>query len=343
MIDWKKNRIYAIGAFLARIIKTQDNYDYIPPPGYNYNIDFPNYSRSTINYSQSTIKKNISTTINNLSNGTRDCRDEDSREKFNYMLEQYQTIINKNSTLNPTKITIDQSVTVGDYKFPNLIIKLRGKTKKTIILGSHLDSRVCFLRLGRKCDSPGANDSASACAVNLECFRYLASLDNFFTYEFHLYTGKEFGLYGSKKMVNLYKKQKHIENIISYLNFDMVGWSKPLENNELDPRIVISSDYSDKDFNTFIYSLVEDYTDLEPVYDRLGYSSDHCSWYKANVPCTFVYESIFDYPYIHTAEDTSEKVSISRCYEFFKLGIHYFLKIDEYEKNKIFATNTPYS
>ena len=195
----------------------------------------------------------IYTTIKEISKETRNAKHPKSMDAFYYMREQYEAIAkasgNPNITINTKPLKNKK------YILPNLIVKIKGKKSfnRSIIIGSHFDSRV-YNNINTM--APGANDSGSSCAVNLECFRTLVNqTNNNYTYEFHLYTGEEWGLKGSKAISSKYLKNK--TNTVSYLNFDMVGWPKFADNK----NIGLTSDYRliNTKLNKLVKILIENY------------------------------------------------------------------------------------
>ena len=273
------------------------------------------------------IKNNIKNTIIEISKSTRNAKHIKSLEAFEWMKQQFINI--KMNSINSKKIQIKE-YKIKNYILPNLIVKIKGDPKfnKSIIIGSHFDSRVYS---DVNIMAPGANDSGSSCAVGLECFRLLSNMsDNKYTYEFHLYTAEEYGLIGSKKITRKYKKNDI--NTVAYLNLDMVGWPKLNKDN----RIGLTSDHklTNNKLNNLIQKLLIKYTKLVPKKRYFFYkASDHSFWNLSGTPAAFPFESFKGtYSQIHTTQDKIENICLDRCFEFFILAITYFKSLDDYSK-----------
>ena len=91
----------------------------------------------------------------------------------------------------------------------NIIITQRGKSPKTIIVGSHYDSVP---------STPGADDNASGCIVNLAVARALSKRKLTHTIEYIFFDAEEHGLVGSSYYASNMK-----ESCIFMVNLDMVG------------------------------------------------------------------------------------------------------------------------
>jgi Zn-dependent M28 family amino/carboxypeptidase len=91
----------------------------------------------------------------------------------------------------------------------NIIGIQRGQTGQTIIVGSHYDS---------VSTTPGADDNASGCAMNLLLARQLASVQLYHTIRYVFFDGEEHGLVGSS-----YYARNMKEHCDFMVNFDMVG------------------------------------------------------------------------------------------------------------------------
>lgn len=91
----------------------------------------------------------------------------------------------------------------------NIIATQRGKSPKTIIVGSHYDSVP---------STPGADDNASGCVVNLAVARALSKRKLTHTIEYIFFDAEEHGLVGSSYYATNMK-----ESCIFMVNLDMVG------------------------------------------------------------------------------------------------------------------------
>ena len=304
-------------------INTTYKENFIPVDIDSLDINLDNY----IAINKGAVMDRIMTTVKEISSKTRNAKQKESILAFNYMFEQFTSI---KKQYNNENIEIIKKK-LKNYVLPSIIVRIKGKqsVNKSIILGSHFDAIVSRIST---VDAPGANDSGTSCAVNLEVFRSLAAKkDNYYTYEFHLYTAEEWGLKGSEAISKEYN-QKNISTI-SYLNFDMVGWPK-LDDKYWNKNIGLTADklWTNKKMNKYVENLINKHTELIPKKRYFGYrSSDHVSWNERGTPAAFSFETDKGvYPFIHTKNDTYDRVCPYRCYEFYKLGVVYFLYMDKH-------------
>ncbi len=121
-------------------------------------------------------------------------------------------------TLEPDGRRIDRKV-----ELKNVIAKLNGTDKnddRIFIVSGHLDSRNSDA-MDSTGFAPGADDDASGVAVVLELARVMSEYKFPSTILFVAFSGEEQGLYGSKHLAGIAKKEKW--NITGVFNNDMVG------------------------------------------------------------------------------------------------------------------------
>ena len=198
--------------------------------------------------------------------------------------------------------TVIQKTTWNGYSIQNIIASHSDQTPQ-IILGAHYDSRILAdqdIESRRNVAVPGANDGASGVAVLLELARTL-SLDDIPTWLVFFDAEDNGGLdgrewiMGSRAFVSKLESHPRAAIIV-----DMVG---------------------DTDLNLYIEgnsnsALV---TEIWGQAAKLGYEQqfiqtakynmmdDHTPFLEAGIPAVDIID--FDYPFWHTASDTSDKVS----------------------------------
>ncbi len=191
----------------------------------------------------------------------------------------------------------------------NIIGKI-GTGNEIIILGAHYDSRIYADQDPNPAKQfepvPGANDGASGVAILLELARILPKPSQkqfwlvFFDAEDNGGINDQEWIYGSRYFVEKLKVQFLPENLpAAAIIVDMVG---------------------DQDLNIYYEanstSVLKE--EIWKIANQLGYSQfipsikhrmldDHTPFLEAGIPAVDIID--FDYPYWHTTEDTSDKVS----------------------------------
>jgi hypothetical protein len=152
-----------------------------------------------------------------LGNITRDIRDKRSQSRATKVIVRIKGY-DRIEEFNNEKDNIDQNVIA---KIPGTDPKLK---HQCVILGGHLDH--LGVRNGYVCN--GADDNASGTAVVMEVARVLSEggFEPKRTLIFCCWTGEELGLIGSKHYVEHPCDGVSIDNVVAYLNADMVGLGK---------------------------------------------------------------------------------------------------------------------
>lgn len=174
---------------------------------------------------------------------------------------------------------------------------LKGETKRTIIVGGHIDSEGP--------EVPGANDNGSGAACVLEIARVLCGTPHHSTILFCLWGGEEEGLRGSEYFVANYPG---LDSVAFMLQLDMVDGKGPLD---IDPdgayqvsapRWFVDAAY-DEFFNHYHHDGLR-YPSAFATLNSAGTGatgSDHASFLARRIPA-IDFTSDIDYP-IHTPLD----------------------------------------
>ncbi|KAI8884580.1 Zn-dependent exopeptidase [Backusella circina FSU 941] len=225
----------------------------------------------------------------------------------------------------------DGHVSVKQFKHSwdqfSIIARFEGSNEElkdeVVIVGAHQDSVNQWLPwFGR---SPGADDDGSGTVTILESFRSL--VENGFKperpVEFHWYSGEEAGLLGSQAVSKAYAEDG--KRVVAMLQNDMTGYI-----GANGPVIGIVTDHVDEKLTEFLQELVDNYAGIPYVRTKCGYAcSDHASWRKLGFPSAFTIESAFDDSnhYIHTTDDTIDKLSFDHMKEFSKVAIGFAIEL----------------
>eukprot|EP01080_Neovahlkampfia_damariscottae_P004289 gene4289-7645_t len=205
------------------------------------------------------------------------------------------------------------------WKQPSVIVTMNGKTKKTVILGGHMDSTAGFFS-----DAPGADDDATGSGSVLEAFRIIAKSDYVptKTIEFHGYAAEELGLLGSLALARYYRSNNR--DIYGMMQLDMTGYNLNSKN-----KIGIVTNGVTKELTEFSRKLVTEYCKIGYEDTTLnGGTSDHAAWILAGYRACFPFEAVVN-PHIHTENDLIEKLDIKNAIEWIKLGISFVIEMSQ--------------
>lgn len=206
---------------------------------------------------------------------------------------------------------------------PSVIARFNGSVNpdEIVILGSHIDSISFPLT-----DAPGADDDGSGTSTSLEVFRVL-SQQGFRpnrTVEFHFYSAEEVGLKGSQLIAEQYFREA--KNVVSMLQLDMLFYRGSMGEDVFG----IITDFTNDTLNELIRQCVDEYA-LIPWQDTsCGYGcSDHASWTEYGYRSAFPFETPFYdiNPFIHSPEDTTDKLDYKHGLEFAKVSLAYLVEM----------------
>ncbi|CAO2658828.1 Nn.00g065510.m01.CDS01 [Neocucurbitaria sp. VM-36] len=219
----------------------------------------------------------------------------------------------------------------------SIIATIPGKSAKTIVVGAHQDSINGEAGGNRTtARAPGADDNGSGSMTILEAFRTLLTNSTIatgqapHTIEFHWYAGEEAGLLGSGNVFRAYAEQNR--DIAAMLNQDMTCYTAGYTSRNMTPKFGIVTDGTDVLLTEFVRRIIGAYTKTEASDTECGYAcSDHTSATRAGYPSAFVFEGEMhgpnDNPYVHTANDTIEKVDFEHTIEHAKLVLGFVVEL----------------
>lgn len=231
----------------------------------------------------------------------------------------------------------------------SVIVKVPGRSNRTVIVGGHLDSVNSRDRLGGR--APGVDDNGSGSFVILDALRVLLSDKDFSpkklqnTIEFHWYAAEEGGLRGSQDIFTQYAAAGR--DVWAMLQQDMVGYTKATLDAGKPESFGLITDFTNADLNEYLTRVIKEvrdqfpslfdsytdntkYTDITYVESQCGYAcSDHGSATRNGFPASFVFEAAFEYrnPWIHTANDTMEHIDPNHVLQHGKLILGYLYEL----------------
>ena len=205
--------------------------------------------------------------------------------------------------------------------YPNVIGEITGliHPDKIFIIGAHIDDIQ---------GTPGADDNASGSVATLLAADILAQYLWDCTVRFALWTGEEQGLNGS----HAYAQRSYTagENIVGYLNLDMIAWNTP----NSAPAIDIY--YSNSVPGSLAFAQL--FSDVVGAYNLnlipglgTGVSgSDHASFWQFGYNSILAIEDKGDFnPYYHGPGDTPAHTDLSYFTDFVKASIATFVHKSE--------------
>ncbi len=199
----------------------------------------------------------------------------------------------------------------------NVIGTLKGKgvnSNRMFIISSHYDSVASktnnWLLDWKRLPAPGANDNASGTSAVIEAARILSQYEFDSTIKFVVFSGEELGLHGSKHYAKLALDNNY--EIAGVFNLDMIAYDP----NVIDIDIITNQDSNwlaeimlsiQKKYN--LYPLV-----LNKIINADMIYSDHSSfWHNGYNSILCIENSNFEspefYPFMHTADDTIDKLN----------------------------------
>jgi hypothetical protein len=198
---------------------------------------------------------------------------------------------------------------------PDVIGELPGlvNPENVFIIGGHIDDVQSV--------PAGADDNASGSVAALIAADIMSQYQWGCTLRFAFWTGEEQGLLGSAAYAqHVYNSG---ENIVGYLNLDMIAWNTPSSA----PTIFLgyrSSVPGSLDLANLFSDVVDSYNiNLQPVIGT-GYdgSSDHTSFLDYGYPSILGIEGDDDFnPYYHTPQDTTAHTDPAYFTDFVKASV----------------------
>lgn len=243
-----------------------------------------------------------------------------------YSKDGYETAIHINKWMQElaktqhdnanNKLTVEYINTNEYYKQPSVIAVLgKDLPGDALVISAHMDTNGG----GRR---PGSDDDGSGSMVVLETAKLLVESNIEFKRPIYFmwYAAEEMGLVGSKIVTREFTKRG--VKIDSVLHFDTIGRRAKSD----DPTLFLLRDNVDQNFTDYISNLITNNVKVPVDYTKCGYAcSDHASWTNAGFTATAAFESSFDdmNPYLHTANDTMEHVSLDNLVNYTKLALAY--------------------
>ncbi|KAI9136900.1 hypothetical protein BKA69DRAFT_1033137 [Paraphysoderma sedebokerense] len=235
---------------------------------------------------------------------------------------------------------IKSNVVVNQFKHswkqPSIVARIEGQGKnreEVVVIGSHLDSIAYDMEESNKQrkpilmpfdQMPGCDDDGSGAVTLIEAFKALMTSNATFSrsVEFHWYAAEEIGLNGSRAIANNYREQGKI--VHSMMQLDMVGYI----NNTAEEHLAINTANSNEDLMNLVKKMVQAYIQL-PVRERFIFmdATDHASFNNSGYRAINMFEDVRYNPFMHTVNDTMDKISFTHMLQFAKLAVAYVVEL----------------
>lgn len=213
-------------------------------------------------------------------------------------------------------------VSTGNYIQPSVVAKIGNSNEAGVVVGAHMDTLSSVFE-----NKPGADDDGTGSATVLELARTLLSSGMHFEKPIYLiwYAAEEMGLIGSQHVVADFKA-KNIP-VAAVMQLDMTGYA-----HQNSPTMWLMDDFVNKDLSAYLETLINTYVKQPVGHSKCGYAcSDHATWTQNGYAAAIPFESSMSTynPYIHTANDTVEKLSLNHMIDYTKLAIAFAVELAE--------------
>jgi leucyl aminopeptidase len=211
-------------------------------------------------------------------------------------------------------------VSTGSYIQKSVVAKFGTSNEPGIVIGGHIDTTS-----GMK---PGADDDGTGAVTVLETANAILSSGLKFKKPIYFiwYAAEEVGLVGSQYVVRDFKA-KNIP-VSEVIQIDMTGWP-----DRTNPTAMwLMDDYTNKALTAYLEALINAYVKKPIKHDRCGYGcSDHATWYKNGYASSIAFEASMNTynPYIHSSQDTMEKLTLSHMNDYLKLAAAFAVELAE--------------
>lgn len=194
-------------------------------------------------------------------------------------------------------------------KIQNVVVKKKGSTDETIVLGAHYD---------KTSSGCGVSDNWTGVVVLAHVFKTLSKFETKKSYIFVAFDKEEEGLKGSKQMLKAMTDAQRA-GVCSMVNFDGFGQGLPMAlANASSAKMLRLAEAIGKESNFKFNSVTLD-----------GASSDSAAFIEKKIPAITISGFGNDFKeIIHSSNDKLEKVNIDSVYYGYRFGVSFLAKID---------------
>jgi Zn-dependent M28 family amino/carboxypeptidase len=207
----------------------------------------------------------------------------------------------------------NEDITIEKFdkdKIANLVVKIKGKSEETIIVGAHYDKTK---------EGCGAIDNWTGISIIAHLYRTINRIQPEKSYLFVAFDQEEIGLLGSDAMAKAIPKEKRPQ-FCSMVNLDSFGFSAPqaLENTSSSELVSIAKKLAKESDFPFTTGSI------------LNADADSSSFRKRGIPAiTFTALDKNWQKYLHSDGDKLEKINFNSVYLGYRFALAFLAKLDE--------------
>lgn len=205
-----------------------------------------------------------------------------------------------------TEITLEK---FDKDKISNVVVRKKGKTDETIVVGAHYD---------KTSDGCGAIDNWTGISIIAHIFKTVSQIDTEKSYIFVAFDQEEAGLLGSDEMVKAIPKENR-RQYCAMVNFDSFGFAAPfsLQNASSSKMVSMARKLAEKNDFKFVDAAI------------VGADADSSSFKSRDIPSiTFSGLDNKWKDYLHTKNDRLEKINMSSVYFGYRFGLLFIADLD---------------
>lgn len=219
-------------------------------------------------------------------------------------------------SLTDRKVYVKTSVNSKIVKVRNVLGKIEGNNpEEIVVVGGHYD----HVGASKGYIWNGSDDNASGSVGVMTIAKAFAAsgIKPEKTIIFALWTGEEYGLYGSEYFADKYEA---IDDVVLYLNYDMISRNDYSDSLGVTANLLYTTGYSQLEEWTKKYnSDLSLGLDMKYSSEELpGGGSDHASFADVGIP-VFYFDTGF-HPDYHGVSDHADKANIPKMTGIIKLG-----------------------
>lgn len=194
-------------------------------------------------------------------------------------------------------------------KVSNVVLKKKGKTDETIVVGAHYD------KVDNGC---GILDNWTGVVILAHLFKTFSQMDTQKTYIFAAFDQEEKGLQGSDSMAKAIPKENR-PKYCSMVNFDSFGTGIPmaLQNASSSKMLTLAKKIAEENKFKFVDISVE------------GANSDSSSFKSRDIPAITMSGLDNNWMnYMHSKNDQLSLINMKSVYLNYRFGLIYLVKLD---------------
>ncbi len=216
----------------------------------------------------------------------------------------------------------------GTQEWYNLIVTIPGTTypEEEILLTAHMDSTT--YDFDPNAPAPGADDNASGVAALLEGLKIFSHYSFERTIKVIFFSGEEYGLWGSRA----YTEQNELNKVKAVINLDVISYDP---NNDQCADLHAGTLPQSQAIGQLMIQLIKTYAldlQMELFTADAIWASDHAPFWESSTGAVLLSANLIDgsdsscepaefNPYMHTKNDTIDKINPYTAYELTRLAI----------------------